>query len=243
MVHRTLRMSDLAQRLVRPCEINFALTLPGLLHSLWLSARESDSCDSPEFVSRSLICIGDNAFGLPFISQKGDVMLKLKRTRAQFPDFDEPMRAENETVIHATPEAIYEKLDLASPKNALRQRGFAMKPGTAEDSFIVTDPRLPDDSLVFDVISQTPPREYAVQIRPVPTDDPTKVKETTRIYQIEQRVDRACRVVLSEITTFSAPLSRDRYVLERASQGFSVFRTLARLKLHIELGLEAASFD
>ena len=168
-------------------------------------------------------------------------MMKLKRAPAQFLDFDQPLSTDNETVIHATPEAIFAALDLASPRNALRQRGFTIEANRSQTRFTLTDPRMPEETLILEVISRSPPREYAVRMSTVSHTGTEPEKQTTRVFGIEQRVDRACQVTLSEVTSFSTPLSRDRYVLERASQGFSVFRTLARLKLQVELGLDAAT--
>ena len=68
-----------------------------------------------------------------------------------------PATQDGETLIHAGARQIYERLDLASPKNALRERGFRFGPGNpAYGVFDVRDPALPESRLVFEVTAAVP---------------------------------------------------------------------------------------
>ena len=48
---------------------------------------------------------------------------------------------------------------------------------------------------------------------------------------------------LQETSTLTPGLDRNQYILERAKLNFSVFRTLARLRLHLELGTDLRNIN
>lgn len=148
---------------------------------------------------------------------------------------------DGETLIEATAEDIFARLDFASPKNALRERGFVFGQGNpAYNIFEATDPANPDVTLVFEVTESEPGKRYC--FRTVPQGDSALVESESE-YTITPQGDGRHLLHLTETSVLEQGLSRNQYVLERATLSFSVFRNLARLKLHIELGVHAAHYD
>lgn len=150
-----------------------------------------------------------------------------------------PIVNDGETVIDATAAQIYEKLDLASPGNALRGRGFTFGPGNpAYDIFEATDPSQPDVTLVFEVTEARPRKRYCYRTTTRSHDAACPVVESASEYTIIPQKDGRQLLHLQETSVLAPGLNRHEYVLERAKLNFSVFRTLARLRLHLELGTD-----
>lgn len=150
-----------------------------------------------------------------------------------------PIVNDGETIIDAPAAQIFEKLDLASPRNALRERGFVFGAGNpAYDIFEATDPDQPGATLVFEVTESRPRKRYCYRTTTRSNDADCAVLESACEYTIIPQKDGRHLLHLQETSTLAQGLSRDQYVLERAKLNFSVFRTLARLRLHLELGTD-----
>ncbi len=154
---------------------------------------------------------------------------------------DEAVVHDGETLIEASAEDIFARLDFASRHNALRERGFAFGAGNpAYNIFEVTDPSHPDARLVVEVTESVPGKRYCFRTLP---QGGSALVESASEYTITPQGDGTHLLHLTETSVLERGLSRNQYVLERATLSFSVFRNLARLKLHIELGVQAAHYD
>jgi hypothetical protein len=150
-----------------------------------------------------------------------------------------PIVNDGETVIDAPAAEIFERLNLASPKNALRQRGFVFGAGNpAYDIFEADDPDHPGVTLVFEVTESRARKRYCYRTTTRSTDPACAVIESSCEYTIIPQKDGRHLLHLQESSTLAPGLDRNQYILERAKLNFSVFRTLARLRLHLELGTD-----
>lgn len=171
-------------------------------------------------------------------------MMNWLKRETETGEFDSPVRVENDTLIEAPRDDIYARLDFASPTNGLRQRGFDIARDEKQDGlFHVTDPRMPTIRMHCQVTEARTPTRYVYTSRFESPDSLTGVVETQSAYTFERLGPELCRVHLVETSKLKPGLSRDRYVMERASLSFAAFRALTRLKLQIELGLDIAAFD
>jgi hypothetical protein len=153
-----------------------------------------------------------------------------------------PIVNDGETIIDASAAAIFDKLDLASPRNALRERGFAFGDGNpAYDIFEASAPDLPDTPLVFEVTESRPNKRYCYRTTPRAWSEGVAVLESASEFTIIPQKDGRHLLHLQETCLLAPRLNRDQYVLERAKLSFSVFRTLARLRLNLESGVDLKS--
>ncbi|KCZ54098.1 hypothetical protein HY29_03225 [Hyphomonas beringensis] len=170
-------------------------------------------------------------------------MLNWLKNQAHTKWADVPASQDGETLIHASAQEIYEKLDFSSPGNALRERGFKFGPGNpAYRIYELTDPDIPESRLIFEVIEAQPGKRYAYRVLRYVEGNESPVSEAEREYTIEPAPQGGHFLHLKETSTLEENVHRDEYVLARAQLNFRVFRNLARLKLHVELGADAASF-
>ena len=155
-----------------------------------------------------------------------------------------PIVNDGETVIDAPAAEIFERLDLASPSNALRQCGFTFGAGNpAYDIFEASDPDQPDVTLVFEVTESRPRKRYCYRTTARSTDKHCAVTESSCEFTIVPQKDGRHLLHLQETSTLTPGLDRNQYILERAKLNFSVFRTLARLRLHLELGTDLRNIN
>ena len=147
---------------------------------------------------------------------------------------------DGETVIAASAADIFERLDLASPRNALRERGFVFGPGNpAYNIFEATDPAQPEIVQIFEVTEYLPRKRYCFRSTFHSEASVGGLLEAASEYTIVPQKDGRHLLHLQETSVLKPGLTRNQYILERATLNFSVFRNLARLRLHIELGADA----
>ncbi|HAE93352.1 hypothetical protein [Hyphomonas atlantica] len=150
-----------------------------------------------------------------------------------------PIVNDGETIIDATAAQIYEKLDFATPLNAYSERGYVFGAGNpAYDIFEATDPGEPGKTLIFEVTEARPGKRYCYRTTIRDADADCPVIESSSEYTIIPQKDGRQLLHLQESSVLASGLNRHAYILERAKLNFSVFRTLARLRLHLELGTD-----
>lgn len=154
-----------------------------------------------------------------------------------------PVPHDGETLIDASAHDIFEHLDLASPRNALRARGFVFGPGNPSyNIYELTDPRIPDLTHIMEVTESIPGERYCLRTSFEGPESLCALLESSSEYTITPHAEGGHVLHLAETNVMQPGLTRNQYVLERANLSFSVFRNLTRLKLQIELGADAAYF-
>jgi len=149
-----------------------------------------------------------------------------------------PYPFEIETEIEASAAEVFALLDFADPRNALKARGATIAAvDGAGQRFVMKLPQVPGLEFHVDVIERVAPNHYAYAI----VIDPLvgRMAASTESYTVSDVPGGGCRVRLENAVTFQQGLREKDLPEEFAMVTLALYRTLAKLKLQAEQGVEA----
>lgn len=149
-----------------------------------------------------------------------------------------PHTFEVEGEIAASAADVFALLDFADPRNALRARGAKVEAVEGDGPrFVMTLPQVPDLDFHIDVIEAEAPNHYAYAI----VIDPLvgRMAASTESYTVWDVPDGGCRVRLENAVTFQEGLLEKHIQEEFALVTMALLKTVAKLKLQAEQGVEA----
>lgn len=149
-----------------------------------------------------------------------------------------PHTFEVEGEIAASAADVFALLDFADPRNALRARGAKVEAVEGDGlRFVMTLPQVPDLDFHIDVIEAEAPNHYAYAI----VIDPLvgRMAASTESYTVWDVPGGGCRVRLENAVTFQEGLLEKHIQEEFALVTMALLKTVAKLKLQAEQGVEA----
>jgi hypothetical protein len=149
-----------------------------------------------------------------------------------------PYPFEIECEIDAGAADVFALLDFADPRNALKARGAAIT--AVEDGgqrFLLKLPEVADLDFHIDVIESEAPNHYAYAV----VIDPLvgRMASSTESYTVSDVPSGGCRVRLENAVIFQQGLREKDLPEEFAMVTMALYKTLAKLKLQAEQGVEA----
>ncbi|MEM6666825.1 MAG: SRPBCC family protein [Pseudomonadota bacterium] len=153
---------------------------------------------------------------------------------------NEPIVVEVDIDIEASADDVFDLLDLASPKCALRERGmdFGEAP-ELKNRYSATMADMPGMVFHFEVQEREKPSRY-VFASWFDSDEPLGALEQGHsVYVIRAYDNGHCSVELTETATLTPGLSQGERASEDAMIRLSVVQDLMKLKLHAEGGADA----
>lgn len=149
-----------------------------------------------------------------------------------------PHPFEIEGEIAASAAEVFALIDYADPRNALKARGAMITPVEGPGQrFVMKLPQVPDLDFHIDVIEAEAPNHYAYAI----VIDPLvgRMAASTESYTVWDVPGGGCRVRLENAVTFQAGLREKHIQEEFALVTMALLKTIAKLKLQAEQGVEA----
>jgi uncharacterized protein YndB with AHSA1/START domain len=149
-----------------------------------------------------------------------------------------PHAFEIEGEIEASAADVFALIDYADPRNAMRARGARVEAVEGNGRrFLMKLPQVPDLDFHIDVIEAEAPNHYAYAI----VIDPLvgRMAASTESYTIWDVPGGGCRVRLENVVTFQEGLREKHIQEEFALVTLALFKTIAKLKLQAEQGVEA----
>ena len=149
-----------------------------------------------------------------------------------------PYPFEIEGEIEASAAEVFALLDFADPRNAMKARGATIVPVEGNGQrFLMKLPQTPDLNFHIDVIEAEAPNHYAYAI----TVDPLvgRMAASTESYTVTDNPGGGCRVHLVNAVTFQQGLREKDLPEEFGRVTVALYRTLGKLKLQAEQGVEA----
>ena len=149
-----------------------------------------------------------------------------------------PYPFEIEGDIDASAAEVFALLDFADPRHALKARGATVEPVAGNGRrFLMKLPQVSDLDFHVDVIEAEAPNHYAYAI----VVDPLvgRMAASTETWTVWDVPGGGCRVRLENAVTFQQGLREKDVPEEFAMVTMSLYKTVAKLKLQAEQGVEA----
>jgi uncharacterized protein YndB with AHSA1/START domain len=140
--------------------------------------------------------------------------------------------------IEASAAQVFALLDFSDPRNAMKARGAGVDAVEgAGQRFMMKVPQVPDLDFHIDVIESEAPHHYAYAI----VIDPLvgRMAASTESYTVWDLPGGGCRVRLENTVTFQEGLLEKHIQEEFMRVTLASFKTLAKLKIQAEQGVEA----
>jgi hypothetical protein len=149
-----------------------------------------------------------------------------------------PHPFEIEGDIGATAAEVFALIDFADPRNAMKARGASVEAVAGDGQrFVMKLPQVPDLDFHIDVIESEAPNHYAYAMLIDPLVG--RLAASTESYTVWDVPGGGCRVRLENSVTFQEGLQEKHLVEEFALVTMSLYKTVAKLKLQAEQGVEA----
>jgi len=152
-----------------------------------------------------------------------------------------------EVNIEAPMHRVFELLDFGAKGHALRERGFRIVDITDTPEgfqrFTGLDPDRPTVIFTFTVEHYEAPRAIAYKTTFSNQEKVGGVKDTRSIFVLHDLNDGQVRVEQRELARFRDELTEEELGYETSFMGIAIYNELAKLKLHAEIGPEAASLS
>jgi hypothetical protein len=149
-----------------------------------------------------------------------------------------PHPFEIEGEIAASAAEVFALIDYADPSNALKARGATITPVEGPGQrFLMKLPQVPDLDFHIDVIESEAPNHYAYAILIDPLVG--RMAASTESYTLWDVPGGGCRVRLENAVTFQDGLLEKHIQEEFAMVTMALLKSMAKLKLQAEQGVEA----
>jgi uncharacterized protein YndB with AHSA1/START domain len=160
---------------------------------------------------------------------------------------DAPYEFSAEVEIEAPIERVFELLDFGAEGNALRERGFRIVDITDTPQgfqrFTGLDPDMPTIIFTFTVEHYQAPYAIAFKTTFSNQEKLGGLRDSRSVYVLSDLGDGMVRVQQTELARFREELTEDELSMEHSLMGIAIYNDLAKLKLHAEIGPEAATLS
>lgn len=174
-------------------------------------------------------------------------LFKRKETDDTVTQKDDVHEFSAEVEIEASLERVYELLDFALPGNALRERGVNIvdisADGAPQTVYAGCDPEMADITFTFTVEHRDAPRSIAFKTVMKSETPIGGLVDSRSVYRLSANEDGVVTVEHHELARFRDDLTEEELATEYAMMGIAIYNDLAKLKLHAEIGPEAAKLS
>lgn len=153
---------------------------------------------------------------------------------------NQPIVVNADIDIEVSAEEVFDLLDLASPRCALRERGFLFEAMLADKSrYSATNEDLPGIVFHFEILERTVPSHYVLSSWFESETPLGALEQSHSAYVVRPTGDTTCKVSLTETATLHSGLSKSQRAAEDSMIRLAVVQDLMKLKLHAENGADA----